>query len=1169
MGKLYEQGSRNGRLAGLVLCIALGGLLAWSAPALAARGHIFSTSFAGPGSGNGELNEPAGVAVNDSTHDVYVVDKGNNRVEEFSASGGYIGQFDGAGSPTGVFSEPEGIAIDNSTSTEDPSAGDVYVVDRSQSVIDKFSSSGAYLGQLTGAEGQPFGGLAGVAIDQNGVVWVAQESAGIDSFSDAAVNEFLSNRTPQVTFGLLANPVFAVDSADNLYVRSAFGEIDKLNSSGEVVESEIGGSEAASTTAAAVDLSSDELFLDNVASIGAFSPTGSRNQRFGSGHLTSGTGVGVDTSSEYVYVADSTQDTVEVFAPEPTAAPVVAEESVISVTATGVTFSAQINANGVDTHYYLQYGTESCTASPASCTDLPAAPGADIGSGFGPRSLSAELQDLQPGTTYHYSVIASSAAGTGPGADQTFTTPSLTEFALPDGREWELVSPASKNGARIEGFTQAAENGTAVVYHSSNPIVNNPPGNPEEDPVISTRGSNGWSSQDLSAAHEVPSGASVSPEDFTFSSDLTSSIIQSRPGYSEPRKPLYVRNDATDTYEALVTPENVQPAIRAGIEEHGPVGNQFEGASPNGAHVVFESTEALISGAPTGIEAKGGALYEWTAGHLQLVSVLPDDTPYIGTIGGGQGRDSSNDISGDGSRVFWEASPPNATNSSNKHLYMTDLSTGKSVQVDAAQGVEESEGESGSDGAFRTASSDGSEVFFVSGRRLTADSTADGAEDDDLYVYDAEAPEGERLTDLTVDRDEGETADVRGAVLGTSEDGSSVYFVATGVLASGENPGGEQAVSGTDNLYLDHNEDGSWTTTFIARLATADGGDWAGGPTGENVYQSLGDLTARVSPNGRYLAFMSERSLTGYHNVDAISGAHDQEVFEYDASSDRITCVSCNPSDARPVGIYDYNLPVDQERTHSEEWLAGSIPGWRSSGGNASYYQPRYLSDSGRLFFNSPEAYVPQDTNGKEDVYEYEPDGVGGCGSGNGAEGVTALDGGGCIAPISSGTGREESLFEDASATGDDVFFLTAEPLVAQDKDTSYDMYDAHVCTAASPCTSEPVPPPECITAESCHPAPSAQPGIFGAPPSATFSGAGNVAPQVTSKTKPKAKSLTRAQKLSKALSSCRKKSKKKRAGKKSKKKRAVCEARARKIYGVRKAKKSKAKKSLSTRSGR
>ena len=38
-----------------------------------ARGDVFSASFGAPGSGDGQLDEPSGVAVNESTGDVYVV----------------------------------------------------------------------------------------------------------------------------------------------------------------------------------------------------------------------------------------------------------------------------------------------------------------------------------------------------------------------------------------------------------------------------------------------------------------------------------------------------------------------------------------------------------------------------------------------------------------------------------------------------------------------------------------------------------------------------------------------------------------------------------------------------------------------------------------------------------------------------------------------------------------------------------------------------------------------------------------------------------------------------------------------------------------------------------------------------------------------------------------
>ena len=199
---------------------------------------------------------------------------------------------------------------------------------------------------------------------------------------------------------------------------------------------------------------------------------------------------------------------------------------------------------------------------------------------------------------------------------------------------------------------------------------------------------------------------------------------------------------------------------------------------------------------------------------------------------------------------------------------------------------------------------------------------------------------------------------------------------------------------------------------------------------------------------------MSELSLTGYDNRDANGGRPDEEVYLFDALTDRLICASCNPSGSRPVGVLDTirggqsllvdrNLSWTSDQNNSDHWLAGNIPGWREVAETPTY-QPRYLSDSGRLFFNSPDALVRQDSNGLEDVYEYEPAGVGGCAS----RGATFSDrSGGCVNLISSGTSGAESVFFDASENGDDVFFTTTSRLTSADYDAGYDVYDAHVCS--------------------------------------------------------------------------------------------------------------------------
>ena len=122
-------------------------------------------------------------------------------------------------------------------------------------------------------------------------------------------------------------------------------------------------------------------------------------------------------------------------------------------------------------------------------------------------------------------------------------------------------------------------------------------------------------------------------------------------------------------------------------------------------------------------------------------------------------------------------------------------------------------------------------------------------------------------------------------------------------------------------------------------------------------------------------------------------------------------------------------------------------------------------------------------------------------------EGQKGEEGAGCVGLISSGRSPQESVFMDAdegggpgehgkpgTASGNEVFFMTTAPLTSADFDKSYDVYDAHECTATSPC----IPPPpaagaECVTAEACRAAPNPEPGIYGAPASATFSGIGDL----------------------------------------------------------------------------
>jgi hypothetical protein len=383
-------------------------------------------------------------------------------------------------------------------------------------------------------------------------------------------------------------------------------------------------------------------------------------------------------------------------------------------------------------------------------------------------------------------------------------------------------------------------------------------------------------------------------------------------------------------------------------------------------------------------------------------------------------------------------------------------------------------------------------VFFTSRVELT--NYADTKEDENANLYECELVEerGEqkcKLTDLTPENAEG--ARVLGLVT-ASEDGSYVYFVAEGKLTNEKNGEGEQAVAGQPNLYLSH----GGKVTFIATLAPSVGGkfsgfgneekngdevDWVGTEGFSSFDFGPGQHAARVTPDGTLLAFESELPLTKYDSQATGAGecAYERcrEVYLYDAVTGRLICVSCDPSES--------SRPVGPAALGGHERLGGGLFAGVEP---KPYYLPRNISEGGgRLFFQSSDALVPSDSNGRLNVYEWERPGVGSC---TVASATYAAGKEGCIFPISDVAGSSESFFMDASASGDDVFIATGDQLTSSDTDSREDVYDVRV-GGGFPVS---VPAPVCVNADSCKPPVSPQPEVFGAPASATFAGPGNPA---------------------------------------------------------------------------
>jgi hypothetical protein len=714
----------------------------------------------------------------------------------------------------------------------------------------------------------------------------------------------------------------------------------------------------------------------------------------------------VGTSAENKGIGD-------VFVPAVAQSPTIESESVANTTSTSSTLQARIDPRGVAVIFHFQYLTESeylgngrSFAGPNTPRTAPLMPG-ELGSGS-VGTATAAISNLAPDGGYVFRVIAERHGCSGEpscqtqGSTATFRTFPVTEPGLPDGRAYELVSPAQKQGGEVfpaddqissclgeckppGGFIfsvfpmQSAPDGDAVSFMGY-------PFSPNEgaavfNSYISRRTTTGWQTTAMSPrlqGNRANVGYAESLEQGVITTEGSTPLAEDAPA---DHWNLYLQSAQTSM--------GLRPLLTNGLfgalaENGRPYRGtalilKYAGYSPDFSAQYFEANDSLTfadvyAPEPPDPGSAGRNLYEWREGSLNLVNVLPGNTAVATGAAFASASPDANGIAEEGHRVFWAAGA---------HLYVReDNRTTREIH---------------DPGAFLTASADGLEVLLSDGclySLTTASCSADLTQGQGGFL----------------------------GVAGQSKDLSRIYFVDTSVLP-GENERKEEAQSGHPNLYLYEAGTG---TRFIATLAPHDGSgeietldDWAARP---------GERTAEASPDGRYLAFGSVASLTDNNNVGPceVRGTDENaldlhfvdvpchEVFLYDSVTGRLACPSCSPSGEAPLGNSTLRRIYEAK-------------GW--------FPQPRYLTDQGRLVFDSSDRLSPRDTNGRvEDVYEAEPEGVGSCAR------VT-----GCVSLISSGAGSVDSNFLAMDENGSNVFFTTRGRLVPEDTDELLDVYDVRV----------------------------------------------------------------------------------------------------------------------------
>ena len=672
-----------------------------------------------------------------------------------------------------------------------------------------------------------------------------------------------------------------------------------------------------------------------------------------------------------------------------------------------------------------------------------------------------------------------------PAAGATAATgapPQLGAPGLPDGRVYEQASPTNKYGNEAgisingEGggwppLIAAGPDGNEVLYSGTGPIgeTNNGFG----IYTVARRTQAGWASHGaVPRAIGLQGIFATEASDIGLSSDLTQTLFTSpglfTPGQGATGAHVY-RYGEDGTLDWIGRPTIANAVNFNGFFGQSPFTNSglvgassdyrtdyflYEGIltpedeQANPALGNISRADLMQTASPA---ASNAGLYEWRDGKLEQAAVLPDGylDPYGATPAGTGTRSEfttenfRNQVAADGRRFFFVSPDPESGSGRPVELYVreTEGATQRSVLVSRDELLPEAGGlpagapsgvvadGEGHQAGYMYASSDGSRVFFQSVDRLTEAAPNDASVKQ--YEFDLGTNVLEYLPSTF-------------RVNASSSDGSIAVVTQTHVEPEG----------GSQSLGLDLMSNGQLTQIELLS-------------PGEVVQN------ARVAANGSVFVFESNATWPGFNN----GGGAFFQVYRYDAKADSISCVSCPPAGVVPR--------ASASSTHA-------YPTGERFNNFAVAIGDRGVSDNGsRVFFDTADPLVPQDTNGVGDVYEWEN---------------------GSVYLLSSGTGPRYSYFGDNSPSGDDVFFSTIDGIASGDSDKGYDVYDARVPRPGD------IPLPNAVPCqgEVCQGPPSV-PSLLGSPASATFSGLGNLQPAVKAAVKKKKVTTKRKKKRKRA----------------------------------------------------
>ncbi|MET0559623.1 MAG: fibronectin type III domain-containing protein [Solirubrobacterales bacterium] len=750
------------------------------------------------------------------------------------------------------------------------------------------------------------------------------------------------------------------------------------------------------------------------------------------------------------------------------APPLVSNLNTRNVQATSAELTGEINPRAGQTTYRFEYGP---SATYGNSVPIPAG---DAGSGDSAQPVSAQVEGLVPGLTYHFRLVATNPFGTTASPDQTFgfyppacpnaqLRQETRSNDLPDCRAYELVTPSFAQGTSImplAGPTSGlATNPPRLAYggvFGLFPEYTGEPTNALSDLYVSTRTDNGWTQRYIGLTVRQapfmggpPGAIQVSPNQGsnpswgqrgTQATPNLDRIINYNWGYpgnvtlhAPPSNAPYLWDVASGSLLER-WPSNLKEVTGG----EGFIG--FPRASADFSHFVFSSNVVFAEGGEASpgefilrvypeIEDIWPREYVYDnnleTGTVVLASRKADGTPF-------EGR--AFDISEDGSRILMtdEATLPGKEG----------RSSGKTTPLEFKETIGDSQitgplylrvnGTTTYEIApehmleYAGSTADGATVYLTSEEQLTAD---DHDSSRDLYVWRESDPSTLTLVSIGDHGNSGDTdacAPNEGWTSACSISRIALERAGFDTFGTGKNGADGSYGNGISDNYLASKtgdiyfESPEQLVGQKGKLNERNLYLYRGGALRyvTTMKPKLGIDRIQVTPDGNYMAFSTGSSITDY------DAGGKWQMYLYGAQSGQLVCASCRPDNQPPVSA-----------------VAGSQNGL-------------FLTYDGRVFYSTNDALVPRDTNQVQDVYEY-------------TEGKPQL------ITTGSGAGQEAYLgglnapgLVNVSANGTDVYFATTDTLVTQDHNgSSMKIYDART-GGGFPAERE---EPSCVAADECH----------------------------------------------------------------------------------------------------